>query len=386
MNSKPHLNQWLALAVAASSVVIAGCGAGNTPTAAQEQQPPSVTVLTVQPRKLTLSQDLPGRVVATRTAEVRARVAGIVLRRYFEEGRDVRAGQLLFTIDPAPSRAALSRAQGLLAQADATLADAQAVVTRYTPLVALEAVSQQDFDAARTALKNAVAARQTAMADVESARLNLDYTTVRAPVSGRIGKSLVTEGALVGQGEATPMATIQQLDPVYIDFTRPVADVVRAREAKTSGDPSALSVAIEGSTQVHEGRMLFTDASVDQATGQVAVRGEFPNADSLLLPGMYVRVKASDAGAVSAILVPQRVVQRGSDAKPNVLVLGADGTVEARAVKTGRMVGSEYHIEQGLAAGDRVIVGGAPVQPGATAVVAQAGVEQVSHVASTVTP
>ena len=244
------------------------------------------------------ASSLPGRVEPMRVAEVRARVAGIVLSRNFEEGADVKAGDVLFRIDPAPFKAALSRAQGEVAKADAALSDAQAVLRRYTPLVKIEAVSQQDFDAASAAVKSAQAARRSAQADVETAQLNLDYATVKAPISGRIGRAQVTEGALVGQNEATVMAKIQQLDPIYVDFTQPVADMLRMREAMQTGElgqeeGADISISIDGADRTRSGRLLFSDIAVDRGTGQVSLRGEFANPDVLLLPGMYVRVPVS---------------------------------------------------------------------------------------------
>lgn len=367
--------RWSLCVGAAVSLVglLSACGGDvATSTAQQQGGPASVQVVSVNPQAVNLALDLPGRIAATRVAEVRARVAGIVLSRHFQEGSDVTAGQLLFRIDPAPMKAALSRAEGELARTEATLAETRAVLERYTPLAKVEAVSEQELDTAKANFKAAQAARQAAWADVETARLNLDYTTVKAPISGRIGKALVTEGALVGQGEATALALIQQLHPIYADFTRPVADVVRAKEANQASAATRLTVTAEGSTQAREGRMVFTDATVEQATGQIALRGEFPNKDGLLLPGMYVRVKAADATPTQAILVPQRAIKRNSEAKPYVLVLGQNGKVQERFVTPGRMVGADWHIEEGLQGGERVIVGGAPVNPGDSAMAAEA--------------
>lgn len=349
------------VAVAAAAVLLAGCGGEAGPTAAAE--PRAVQAVAVQPQRYTLASSLPGRVEPVRVAEVRARVAGIVLSREFEEGADVKAGDVLFRIDPAPFKAALSRAEGDLAKSEAALSEAQAVVRRYTPLVKIEAVSQQDFDTATAALKSAQAARRSAQADVETARLNLDYATVKAPISGRIGRALVTEGALVGQNEATVMAKVQQLDPIYVDFTQPVADMLRTRTAMQTGElgqeeGAAISISIDGTDRSRNGRLLFSDIAVDRGTGQVSLRGEFANPDVLLLPGMYVRVQTRQGVDPDAILVPQRAVVRSTDGKPQVLVAGPDDVVETRAVRTGTMRGADWHIVEGLAAGDRVIVGG----------------------------
>ncbi len=349
------------VAVAAAAVLLAGCGGEAGPTAAAE--PRAVQAVAVQPQRYTLASSLPGRVEPVRVAEVRARVAGIVLSREFEEGADVKAGDVLFRIDPAPFKAALSRAEGDLAKSEAALSEAQAVVRRYTPLVKIEAVSQQDFDTATAALKSAQAARRSGQADVETARLNLDYATVKAPISGRIGRAQVTEGALVGQNEATVMAKVQQLDPIYVDFTQPVADMLRTRTAMQTGElgqeeGAAISISIDGTDRSRNGRLLFSDIAVDRGTGQVSLRGEFANPDVLLLPGMYVRVQTRQGVDPDAILVPQRAVVRSTDGKPQVLVAGPDDVVETRAVRTGTMRGADWHIVEGLAAGDRVIVGG----------------------------
>ncbi len=349
------------VAVAAAAVLLAGCGGEAGPTAAAE--PRAVQAVAVQPQRYTLASSLPGRVEPVRVAEVRARVAGIVLSREFEEGADVKAGDVLFRIDPAPFKAALSRAEGDLAKSEAALSEAQAVVRRYTPLVKIEAVSQQDFDTATAALKSAQAARRSAQADVETARLNLDYATVKAPISGRIGRAQVTEGALVGQNEATVMPKVQQLDPIYVDFTQPVPDMLRTRTAMQTGElgqeeGAAISISIDGTDRSRNGRLLFSDIAVDRGTGQVSLRGEFANPDVLLLPGMYVRVQTRQGVDPDAILVPQRAVVRSTDGKPQVLVAGPDDVVETRAVRTGTMRGADWHIVEGLAAGDRVIVGG----------------------------
>lgn len=344
------------------TLVLAGCG-GESSNQAQADTPRPVQVVEVQAQRYALSSTLPGRVEPVRVAEVRARVAGIVLTRNFEEGADVKAGDVLFRIDPAPFKAALSRAQGELAKADAAVADAQAILKRYTPLVKIEAVSQQDFDTATTTLKSAQAARRSAQADVETAQLNLDYATVKAPISGRIGRAQVTEGALVGQNEATAMATIQQLDPIYVDFNQPVADMLRMRAALQNGslgqgEGASISITIDGTDERRSGKLLFSDIAVDRTTGQVSVRGEFANPDVLLLPGMYVRVETKQGVDPNAILVPQRAVTRSTDGKPQVMLVGKNDVVESRAVQTGTMRGSDWHIVDGLAVGDRVIVGG----------------------------
>ncbi len=352
-----------------AAMALAGCGPSGEPEAAAEVARP-VDVVAVVTEPLVLTSELPGRIEPMRVAEVRARVAGIVLQKRFEEGADVKAGDLLFQIDPAPLKAAVSRAEGELARAQASLYEAQARVKRYEPLVKIEAVSQQDFDSATADMRSAQAAVRSAQADLETARLNLGYASVKAPISGRIGRALVTEGALVGQGEATLMARIQQLDPIYADFTQPVADALRLREALKGGNLSAgqsqaLSIRVDGTNYERQGELLFTDVSVDRGTGQVSLRGTFANPDGVLLPGMYVRVTAPQGSDAKAILVPQRAVQRATDGSAHVLVIGADSRVETRQVQTGAMQGARWQISQGLASGDQVIVGGLTgLQPG----------------------
>lgn len=346
----------------------------------EEASPREVEILTVESEPFTLIAELPGRIEPVREAEVRARVAGIVLSRKFEEGADVKAGDVLFQIDPAPFKAALSRAEGQLAQAEAQIFQTQATVRRYAPLVKIDAVSQQDFDVAKAALQSAQAVKRSAQADIETARLNLGYATVRAPIAGRIGRAQVTEGALVGQGESTLLARIQQLDPVYADFTQPAADALRLRAdiaaGKVSGDgDKTLSLSVDGTAIESRGTLLFADVAVDRTTGQIALRGRFDNPKGVLLPGMYVRVRAPQ-GNSDAILVPQRAVQRAADGQASVMVLGAENVVEARPVTTGVMQGARWQITEGLQAGDQVIVSSlAAILPGATVVPRQEGAQ-----------
>lgn len=362
-----------ALVLAALAVLAAGCGRNEAPAAAGDALP-VVQAVTVQPAPLALSSELPGRIEPVRVAEVRARVAGIVLRRHFEEGADVRAGQVLFQIDPAPLRAALSRAQGQLASAEAALLDARAVVGRNAPLVAQEAVSRQDFEAMQARLQAAQAARQSAQAEVRAAALNLEYATVRAPIAGRIGRALVTEGALVGQGEATPMALVQQLDPVYADFQQPVAEAQRLRAALAEGrlaqtagkDGTPVSLKVDGTGLQRTGQLLFSDVTVDRGTGQMSLRGRFDNRDGMLLPGMYVRVTVGQGVDPAAILVPQRAVRRSTDGQAHVLVVDGQATLQMRPVQTAAMHGAQWQISAGLKGGERVVVGRmAGLQPGA---------------------
>ncbi|WP_312481492.1 efflux RND transporter periplasmic adaptor subunit [Stutzerimonas nitrititolerans] len=356
------------------SVMVALALAGCDQSGWEVEQPPprEVNVMTVKREPFTLVAELPGRVEPVRIAEVRARIAGIVLKRTFEEGADVKAGQVLFEIDPAPFEAALARAEGQLAQAEAQLIQAQATVRRYEPLVKIEAVSQQDFDAAKAALQSARALKRSAQADVQTARLELGYSTVRAPIAGRIGRAEVTEGALVGQGEATLLARIQQLDPVYVDFKQPVADALRLRrtlsDAENAGQSRSLTLSFDGEPIQSRGTLQFADAAVDRSTGEVTLRGRFDNPNADLLPGMYVRVHAPQAHS-DAILVPQRAVQRDPTGQASVMLLGPDNVVASRPVVTGVMQGSRWQIKEGLEEGDPLIVSSlSAIQPGTTVV------------------
>ncbi|MCU0120529.1 efflux RND transporter periplasmic adaptor subunit [Pseudomonas sp. B2M1-30] len=347
---------------------LTGCSQPNDQV--QQTQAVPVEAITVSGQPMDITVDLPGRIEPVRVAEVRARVAGIVLSRNFTEGADVKAGQILFQIDPAPFNASLARSKAELARAQAALFEAQTVVDRYKQLVTIEAVSKLEFERAQATLKGSKASSQSAAAEVETARLNLEYTTVRAPITGRIGRAMVTEGALVGQNEATQMAMIQQLDPIYADFRQPVADVLRMRDALAAGtlvgDASAapISVTIEGTEKKQDGRLLFSDITVDRGTGEVSLRGELPNKNGMLLPGMYVRVRVHQGVQPEAILVPQRAVQRTPGGQARVLVVGAADTVEVREVQTGVMQGKLWQIREGLNPADRVVVGGA-ASPGA---------------------
>ena len=331
--------------------------------------PREVNILTVEAQHYSLASEFPGRVEPVRIAEVRARVSGIVLTRNFEEGADVKAGQLLFQIDPAPFKAALSRAEGQLAQAQARVEQTKATWSRYKELIDIKAVSAQDFDTAKAELHNAQAVMRSAAAEVETARLDLGYATVRAPIAGRIGRAEVTEGALVGQGEATLLARIQQLDPVYVDFKQPAADALKLRaSASTNGQATTLSAMVEGIEGKTAGALQFADVAVDRGTGEITLRGKFDNPEGVLLPGMYVRVQVPQSSGM-AIMVPQRAVQRSADGKGKVMLLGPNNVVEERAVVTGFMKGDQWQIKAGLQAGDQLITSSlTAIEPGATVV------------------
>jgi membrane fusion protein, multidrug efflux system len=369
------------LLLASSCVVLlAACGQGAAPQAAAPQAPPpaEVGVVTVARGNVGLLTELPGRTEASRAAQVRARVAGILQRQQFREGSDVAAGQPLFQIDAAPYRAALASAQAALARAEANLTQTQAQAERYKPLAEAKAVSQQEYVSAVAAQQQAQADVASAKAAIETAQINLGYASVSAPIAGRIGRALVTEGALVGQGEATQLALIQQINPIYVNFTQPVADVLRLRAAiaggklKSAGGPDSARVRLvleDGSTYPQEGKLLFSDLSVDPTSGQITLRAEVPNPKGLLLPGMYVRAQLQQAAASDALLLPQQAVQRASQGD-SVKVVGADGMVSTRSVKVGAAIDGQWVVLDGLKEGEQVVAEGfqkiqgkAPVKP-----------------------
>jgi membrane fusion protein (multidrug efflux system) len=322
-----------------------------------------------------LVTELPGRLEASRVAQVRARAAGIVQQRLFREGSDVRAGQPLFRIDPAPYAAANASAQAALMRAQANAGQASALAERYKPLVEANAISKQEYANAVAAQKGAEAEVAAAKAAVQTAQINLGYASVVAPISGRIGRALVTEGALVGQGEATPLAVIQQIHPMYVNFTQPAGDVLRLRQAlaqgqlkRAGGGDSALVhlVLEDGSEYPQPGKLLFSDLSVDPTSGQITLRAEVPNANGTLLPGLYVRVRLEQAKAGGAVLLPQQAVSR-SPQGDTVMVVGADGKVAPRPVQIGSAQGGDWVVLGGLKSGEQVVVDGfQKIRPGAS--------------------
>jgi membrane fusion protein (multidrug efflux system) len=327
--------------------------------------PAEVGVVTVTPGDIGLITELPGRLEASRVAQVRSRAAGIVQKRLFREGSDVKADQALFEIDAAPYRATFESAQASLARAEANLMQATAQAERFKPLAEAQAISQQDYVNAQAAQKQAAADVAMAKATVQNARINLGYASVSAPISGRIGRALVTEGALVGQGEATPLAVIQQIDPMYVNFTQSAAEVMKLRRALEGGQlkragAQAASVRVileDGSTYARPGKLLFSDLTVDATTGQITLRAELPNPGAALLPGLYVRVLLEQAQASNAITLPQQAVTR-SPQGDSVMVVGNDGKVAPRPVKIGNQQGGQWVILEGLKAGEQVMVDG----------------------------
>ncbi|QUS36403.1 efflux RND transporter periplasmic adaptor subunit [Falsirhodobacter algicola] len=331
------------------------------------QMPPTpVSYVEVQPEALPVVNDLPGRIAATRTAEVRPRVGGIVIERVFEQGGMVEAGDVLFRLDPAPFRVQVASAQGTLARAKAAQQNARSEADRQQELRQRNASSGQAYDTAVSALAQADADVAVAEAQLQEAQLNLDYTEVRAPISGRIGRATLTEGALVA-AQADVMATIQQLDPVYADFTQSTSEVLSLRRAMAAGRlaataPGEAQVKLlfdDGSAYDQTGRLLFSEATVDPLTGQVTLRAEFPNPDGYLLPGLYVRVQVEQALRDNALAVPQMAVQRAQSGETSVFVIADGDVAEARPVTLGDVVDGRWIVTDGLQPGDRVVVEGA---------------------------
>lgn len=348
-------------------LLLTGCGkkqaAGG---AAQQAAPPEVGVVTVQPQRVSLTTELPGRTSPHLIAEVRPQVSGIILKRVFTEGSDVKAGQVLYQIDPATYQAAHASAKAALAKAEANLASIRLKAGRYKDLVKIKAVSQQDYDDADAALKQAEADVASTKAAVETARINLAYTRVTAPISGRIGRSTVTDGALVTGNQATALATIQQLSSMYVDVTQSSAQLLSLKQNLASGllkNSAATQARVklvleDGSAYPLPGTLKFSEVTVDQSTGSVTLRAVFPNPKQTLLPGMFVRAILEEGVSEGAILVPQRGVTRNQKGEATVMVVGAEEKVEPRVITVARTVGDNWLVSEGLKSGDRVILEG----------------------------
>lgn len=352
------------MSILAVAVFLAGCQEEAAPPA---QQKPKVGIVTVQTEPFAVTTDLPGRTRAYRIAEVRPQVNGIIQKRLFTEGSDVKAGQQLYQIDASVYEATLKSAQ-------ASLASSKSLADRYAELVKDQAVSKQAYDEAR-------AASLQAEAELERARIDLRYTKVLAPISGRIGRSAVTEGALVSNGQAQELATIQQLDPIYVDVTQPARDLLALRRdlaegrLQKSGENAArVSLKLEdGSDYGHEGKLEFSEVTVDPGTGSVTLRAVFPNPDKILLPGMFVHAQLVAGLKSEAMLVPQQGVTRNARGEPTAMVVNAENKVELRTIKTERAVGNRWLVGDGLQPGDRVITEGLQfIQPGVEVEVAPA--------------
>jgi membrane fusion protein (multidrug efflux system) len=349
-----------------AAALLGACGAGPGHGPPPAAGTPSVGFIVLAAEKVDLTTELPGRIAPVTVADVRPQVTGLIERRSFTEGANVRAGSLLYQIDAAPYRASLDSARAALAKAQSTLRLAQLKAARYHELVAIRAVSQQDYDDADAAAQQAAADVASAQASCETAQINLGYTRITAPVSGRIGRSSVTPGALVTANQTTALATVQQLDPVYVDVTQSSSAILRLRRAIAAGNLSAASPSVkvrllleDGTTYPLEGTLQFSDVTVDQSTGVVTVRAVFPNPHAELLPGMYVRARITEAVQDAAILAPQQAVTRDPNGQALAYVVGKDDRLEARPLELGRAIGDRWLVEGGLAAGDRLVIDGA---------------------------
>ncbi len=365
----PEFSTLRMMASCAAAAMLAGCASKQPPAAPT----PEVGVVTLQPESATLTTELPGRVAAVETSEVRPQVNGIVQRSLFKEGSLVRQGQLLYEIQDAPYRAALGTALGNLATAQASIRASQLQAERYHRLLAIKGVSQQDVDNADATAAQARATVEARRADVQAARVNLDFTQIRAPISGRIGRSLITVGALAQTGQASPLATIQRMDKVYVDVTEPAADLLDMRAAIHAGNltrdaPDVAQVELvlpNGKTYPIQGRLEFSEVTVDPSSGSVTVRATFPNPDGTLLPGLYVRARLIEGVRKQALLAPQQGVTRNERGQSVALVVGAGNKVEQRTITTAQAIGNKWIVTDGLKPGDRIITEGQlNVKPG----------------------
>jgi membrane fusion protein (multidrug efflux system) len=374
---KSGIGHGLVAYIALSAGLICGLGSGGCEHKTEAQtapQAPEVAVVTIQPQRVELSTELPGRTSPYRIAEIRPQVNGIVQKRLFQEGSDVKAGQLLYQIDPAPFHVAYESAKASLAKAQANLPSLKLKAERYEELLAEKAVSRQDFDDAGAAVDQSRAEIEYWKAAVEAARINLGYTRVSAPISGRIGRSSVTEGALVTAYQSTALAVIQQLDPIYVDVTQSSAELLRLKRSLASGRLSTdgetgkkVRLLLEdGTAYPLEGTLQFRDVTVDPTTGSFSLRIEVPNSKNLLMPGMFLRAVVQEGVMEQAILAPQQGVGRTPKGEPVAWVVDDAGKAQQRPLVISRSIGNQWLIASGLSAGDRVIVEGMlNVRPGA---------------------
>lgn len=371
--SIPHVSplRILAFLLLPVGILLAGCGndqQGSAPGAIAE-----VSVITVEPQKVTLSTELSGRTFPYRVAEIRPRVNGLIQDRLFEEGSDVKAGQILYKIDPTPFRAELNNAEAELGRAKAQLSSVGSRAMRYKDLLSSGSLSRQDFDDADSELNQLNAEIKALQAAVDLARINLGYTEITAPIPGRIGKSSVTVGAIVTAYQASSLATVQQMDPIYVDVTQSTTELLRIKKRMSKGDlgrddqnPNAVQLILEnGEPYCHEGVLQFSDVTVDQTTGSVILRAVFPNPDSVLLPGMFVTAVVKEGVNEQALLVPQQGVLRDHQGNPYALVVDQEDKVLSRSLVIDRAMGDRWLISSGLSAGDRMIITGVQrVRPG----------------------
>jgi membrane fusion protein (multidrug efflux system) len=373
----------VALLLAAIAPFFAGCDEPASAVAAAQTSEPDVSIVTVTPQARALVRELPGRIAPTRVSDVRPRVSGIVIERMFNQGSEVKAGDPLYRIDPRPFEVELQSSEAALARAAAVLEQASLQARRIATLTSQRATSEAENEKAIGALRQAEADVAGRKADVARARLNLDYATIRAPIDGVVGAALVSEGALVVQNEAANLAIIQQLDPIYADFTQSVSELNHLRRAFDSGDLDRIAsdaarvrlVLDDGSVYATAGKLLFSEAKVDAHTGQVTLRGEFPNPKRELLPGMYVRVLIEQGIDTDAIAVPQQAIQRNGGGGSEVYVIKDDNRVAIQTVRTGSVQDGQWFVTEGLKAGDKVVVEGFQKFAAGDKVRPQAGVD-----------
>ncbi|WP_202302051.1 multidrug efflux RND transporter periplasmic adaptor subunit AcrA [Dryocola clanedunensis] len=370
MNKNRGFTPLAAVLMLSGSLALTGCNDNEAQQSAP--QAPEVGVVTLKSAPLQITTELPGRTSAYRIAEVRPQVSGIILKRNFEEGSEIKAGVSLYQIDPATYQAAYDSAKGDLAKAQASANIAKLTLNRYQKLLGTKYISQQDYDTALADSQQANAAVVAAKAAVENARINLAYTKVTSPISGRIGKSAVTEGALVTNGQATALSTVQQLDPIYVDVTQSSNDFLRLKQElaagklkQENGKAKVQLVTSDGTAYTQEGSLEFSDVTVDQTTGSITLRAIFPNPDKTLLPGMFVRAKLDEGTNPDALLVPQQGVTRTPRGEASAMVVGKDNKVEMRQLTATQAIGDKWLVTDGLHDGDRVIVTGLQkVKPG----------------------
>lgn len=376
MSKSPRRLVLLPLALALSAM-LAACGGDD---AAQQPPPPEVAVVTLAPETTTLTRELPGRTTAFQIAEVRPQVSGIIERRLFTEGGMVEEGEPLYQLDDATYEAALASAQAQLARAEATVEAARLRAARTTELVRIDAVSRQDEENATAALRQAEADVKATRAAVQAAQVNVGFARITAPIDGRIGRSSVTQGALVTANQAQPLATVQQLDPIYVDLTQSATELLALRKELAAGtlernEDLPVTILLEDGTEFpHPGRLAFSEVSVDPSTGSYALRVVVDNPDGILMPGMYVNATIAGGVRQGAILVPQQGIARDPKGNTSAMVVNDEGVVEVRPVQVSRTVGDQWLVEGGLVAGDRVIVAGLQkIQPGIPVEVVEAG-------------
>ncbi|EMQ1605971.1 multidrug efflux RND transporter periplasmic adaptor subunit AcrA [Salmonella enterica] len=370
MNKNRGLTPLAVVLMLSGSLALTGCDDKQDQQGGQQM--PEVGVVTLKTEPLQITTELPGRTVAYRIAEVRPQVSGIILKRNFVEGSDIEAGVSLYQIDPATYQATYDSAKGDLAKAQAAANIAELTVKRYQKLLGTQYISKQEYDQALADAQQATAAVVAAKAAVETARINLAYTKVTSPISGRIGKSSVTEGALVQNGQASALATVQQLDPIYVDVTQSSNDFLRLKQELANGSLKQENgkakvdlVTSDGIKFPQSGTLEFSDVTVDQTTGSITLRAIFPNPDHTLLPGMFVRARLQEGTKPTALLVPQQGVTRTPRGDATVLVVGADNKVETRQIVANQAIGDKWLVTDGLKAGDRVVVSGLQkVRPG----------------------